>query len=353
MYTLLIREKFDFEPVRIYIAYKLKDILKNAELTSISVRDQIPDYQLMINKEKMEYEEMIFDIQERNFLENTKIELKITSETKNLETIKNFVINCHDWLKNEYRFQLKSNSEIQVYHFNYSKADWAFTSCIKKRSLDTVFYDYKMQINQKIGCFLEDDNSAKNFIVLLLGEHGTGKSTLIHALASYHDLQLAHYDLAQYLGGLTSIFNRLPKKSTLSIDNIDEVYAKTVKEDAYYTYSSFCSALDSFSENNCLIFLTASNRTNIDLHLLRKIDVVVEMPICKKNTTYEMIRYWRPKIDDEKIKQISEMAISRSCAPATLIKVLQYRDQTDPEFDFDDFEKMCNFHQDESKKMFN
>ncbi len=354
MYRLQLKSDVHCDCVRACLALLLRDSIYDATLVSSLARDRLADLHLQIDG-KVDYDGMQIQVIEKQNWRRDSIHLLITSETRDLMHMRSFVSACEKWYYDTWRPSIGPRECLQIYTWWNNNNDWMLSNCIEKKKLDTIFFDKKPYLDGQINKFLKASSTGspadRTKIILLHGASGTGKTALMQAIASKHSLAMAQMDLGVYHSRIEVMIRRLPLDNMLCIEDIDSLYLKDTKNDAAVSLSKLCSSLDDFSElKHLLIFMTATNVSNIDTRLRRKIDIVIDMPACRLPTAEGLFKLYRPDMTPVQISLAAKQVVSQFIVPATLEKYL--RGAASDEFVFEDFKHLCDFHKDSSVSLY-
>jgi mitochondrial chaperone BCS1 len=168
---------------------------------------------------------------------------------------------------------------------------------------------------------------------LLHGQPGTGKTSLVTALASEMALNVCTLSLAspsvtdEKIGNLLS---SVPPRSVILIEDIDAFFRARDKVDAQVkvSYSGFINALDGVAAHEgSVVFLTTNHPELIDEAAIRsgRVDFRLELGLCDRHQLYWMFRKF---FDDEvAATRFADSLPENHFAPATLQeRLLKARD---------------------------
>ncbi len=228
---------------------------------------------------------------------------------------------------NEFRYQ-EQEADLSIY--NFSKEWYRFTS-IKKRSLNTVCIDKDIKAHAvaTIERFVErpewflEKGLAHKIIYLLEGEPGTGKSTLVKALASHFNRSICIMDLSVMNNGLLQFaFSTLPKDALLLIEDVDAATKvvesreapppkPSVSHDAVapslsldlgsmggLTLAGLLNALDGIIPlDDAIVFMTTNHLEKLDKALIRKsrVDHIYHIGAMKNEQIHDYIALMYPE----------------------------------------------------------
>ena len=143
---------------------------------------------------------------------------------------------------------------------------------------------------------------------LFEGPPGTGKTSLIYAIASTYDLNISYLQITNELksSSLILAMRKIPPKSVLVIEDIDSVFNKREKTDTnqQINFSTLLNIIDGIlkPQDNILIIFTSNFKNNLDGALKRpgRIDEIITFSYAKKNQIKKMYKnYFLESSDDD------------------------------------------------------
>lgn len=167
---------------------------------------------------------------------------------------------------------------------------------VPKRSMDTIFMpeELKAKIINKIDAYIEsaaeyeDKEIPRHFGICFHGPAGTGKSSLIAALAHKYDRDIYYPDPSTLEKGstLTELFGTIRSGSLLVLEDFDTISSVKSREDKkpnknQFMLSKFLNVMDGIVTPKDLMFIITTNHyASLDDALKRpgRINLEVEMP---------------------------------------------------------------------------
>jgi chaperone BCS1 len=212
---------------------------------------------------------------------------------------------------------------------DWDNHSWRKTTSQRPAGLDSLAInnDIKDKFKNEFKFFMESKeefhrlNLPYKMTYLLHGVPGSGKTSLIRALASDYSLSIARINLNDFSDdGFYKAITKVPKKSIVLIEDFDSTSStkkrkinrdlidsdSDTKDDfetfSFLTLSGILNTLDGIvSLNECIIFLTTNNIGAIDEALYRtgRVDVIRELPKINEDVVSEYFEKLYPNIKDK------------------------------------------------------
>ena len=189
--------------------------------------------------------------------------------------------------------------------------NWSTLSRLPKRELDTIYLDQnkKDKIFNDLQNFFEREDEYNKFGIpykrnyLLEGVPGTGKSSLIFALASYFNLNIHIIHLGPKVDDCVfmSAINALPNNTILLLEDIDALFIDRKANDvnkSMVSFSGILNVLDGVGRKNKLItFMTSNYKDRLDKALIRpgRIDFIMNFDYSSEEQIKQMYNKFRPQ----------------------------------------------------------
>ena len=209
---------------------------------------------------------------------------------------------------------------IRYYNSNISKncipcyilhdTYWDRTNDILKRDINTIYLDdHKLEhiINDIDNFFNNKDKYHRLGIpykrnYLLCGSSGTGKTSLVRALASKYNKKLAYLYFSIDLTDDKFIhaINHLPNNCFLLLEDFDSlfIHRNNNEQKCNISFSSILNILDGvLTNNNQITFITTNHIDKLDSTLKRasRIDYILKFPHITKNQIIKMYNKYFPE----------------------------------------------------------
>jgi len=215
----------------------------------------------------------------------------------------------------------KDCSKVEVYKLD--EKSWVYAKDQPKRFMDSIFIEdqKKKELLERLDNFKNNEEWYKgNGIpyqlgVLLYGQAGTGKSSLIKVIASYLDYPIYYLDSSS-ISNIEYAVSSLPEKSLLVIEDIDSnsvthqrkeekenkdatiESANLLKDMMKASLSSILNSLDGiFSSHGRILIATTNHIEKLDNALIRpgRIDVKLEVNYINEEILTQFMNRFFPK----------------------------------------------------------
>lgn len=216
------------------------------------------------------------------------------------------------------------------------------TKYLPKRNIETVFSPEKNKIINHINnwkslrnIYIEHGITYKTGI-LLYGKPGTGKTSMVKAIASYYSMELIIINLSEVSVNprlITDGFDRAYSNSIVLLEDIDCVIGDRKDNQSTVTESNMMgvtkgslmqtllNSLDGISSSECIVFATTNYIDRLDSALIRpgRFDLLLEMEYFNKEVAEEYISSYNidPKEIIDKIElpvcpaQLQQLCLSK------------------------------------------
>ena len=230
------------------------------------------------------------------------LEMKIQLENKeDISTILNYAnkIYCENYLNDD----LEDYNTVTMFVFDEY---WENNGKKNKRSIDSIYIPKKLKsdlINEfelfeskKYITRLEKLGITRKKVIMLEGPPGTGKSSLIMAIASRLERDIAYFSFTPEITDtkLIKSMQNAPDDSIIVLEDIDCLFEERKVNDTNknsITFSALLNCLDGLiCKNGMIVIATTNHIDKLDPALIRsgRVDKVVSLTYMKKNEIYEM-----------------------------------------------------------------
>lgn len=230
------------------------------------------------------------------------LEMKIQLENKeDISTILNYAnkIYCENYLNDD----LEDYNTVTMFVFDEY---WENNGKKNKRSIDSIYIPKKLKsdlINEfelfeskKYITRLEKLGITRKKVIMLEGPPGTGKSSLIMAIASRLERDIAYFSFTPEITDtkLIKSMQNAPDDSIIVLEDIDCLFEERKANDTNknsITFSALLNCLDGLiCKNGMIVIATTNHIDKLDPALIRsgRVDKVVSLTYMKKNEIYEM-----------------------------------------------------------------
>jgi chaperone BCS1 len=253
---------------------------------------------------------------EINGISKTPFRLTITTENNdNVDIIKDYLEHCKAIFLEEILEKRKTESKISCYIWDDY---WEVFSKKHKRSIKSLCFADNKHINllNEVKDFLTKSTEEEyldygipyKYNILLEGYPGTGKSSLIHALASELDMNMATITFDPEMTDLKFMraMKRIPEDTIISIEDLDVLFKKRKENEitSPLTFSGLLNTLDGpGSPHRQIIIMTTNYCCNLDSALKRpgRVDKTIHFDYSNKEQIQLIFNKFYKKEDKETI----------------------------------------------------
>jgi hypothetical protein len=231
---------------------------------------------------------------EVNGISKIHYQLKLISD--NIDIIKDFIKNSKELYFKDIVEKKKIKNKINCYIWdeywdNYNRKSFRpiNTLCFSKNIHYKLLEDIKIFLSKDVEKEYTEYGIPYKYNILLEGYPGTGKSSIIHCLASELNMNIASISFDEKMNDLALIkaIKRLPAGTILCLEDIDVLFKKR-KENEFnssLTFSGLLNILDGpASINKQIIIMTTNYCCNLDSALIRpgRIDNIIHFDYADK-----------------------------------------------------------------------
>ena len=271
----------------------------------------------------------------------TTIKLSTLKSNNGLQLLENFMDFLKDYYDDNILYQKGKKNEVIIQSWNtYS---WETSNTKIKRDIKTVYLpnDIKDDIVKRIDIFLDINTKTKyencgipyKLNLLLGGYPGTGKTSLIFALASKYDYNISIMSFTNKVDDLSFIkaLQKIPNKTFLILEDIDCLF-KERKGDDYrnsVTFTAIINGLDGlYSKNGLITFMSTNYIENLDVALIRpgRVDYQYKFDYMEKYCMESMFNVFFPELESEFHKFYKKIQNKKVLSSAIQQYLFKYND---------------------------
>jgi len=266
--------------------------------------------------------------------------------TQSFEHVYGFV----DMISN---LQIPTSGENELNLFCWLENSWSYSRIFCPRQLDTIYFHRKNEIVHALDQFLNDTdqqnlyktlNIPYKFICMFHGLPGTGKSSLIRALASHFGYHICMVKHSQDMddNSLERMISRRKEKSFLVFEDIDCIFNQREMVGSHsknnISYSGILNMLDGIGNyNQFVVFITTNHLKNLDSAFKRRVDLFIEFEYVRRNELVEMFGRFFPDAPSGAAAEFWSMIRNKSLTVNMIEKYFLYclRKKLTPPADLD------------------
>ena len=186
--------------------------------------------------------------------------------------------------------------------FTWAFGKWTFYQSKPKRYKNSIYLPKDIDIFEDIHKFINNEKLYSTLqipptrLYLLEGLPGTGKTSLIHSIASEYNFSIAMLELESFFDPteIKRAFKDLPKNCIIVIEDIDSLF-KDREAVSNVSFSSYSNILDGLTaQNNFIMVCTTNYVKNIDSALKRRMDRIYHFSYAKPE---QLLRFGITKED--------------------------------------------------------
>ena len=283
-------------------------------------KDKIINYRLPFGDSFLKYKDNAIHVHitstEPSVVEKEVINVYSLMELScdNEEILKEFIMAARDHYLNIILDKKKEPCKVTVFVWDDY---WEVLHKHPERSLDTIYLadNVKETIVEKIKNFINPDTETiykslgipYKMNILLEGYPGTGKTSIIYAIASYLKLNVAilNFDKEMTDYKFMRALRRIPENTVLILEDIDVIFKERKENDSSsssLTFSGVLNGLDGIASSyKQIVFMTTNYKCNLDKALYRpgRIDASVHFDYATQSQIHKMFNKFFPKRESE------------------------------------------------------
>ena len=236
-------------------------------------------------------------------------------------------------------------SEYQLTCFVYDVDFWTKLNKIYKRDINTLCFDKNEHLDllKSINDFLSEESEQEyrslgipyKMNILLEGYPGTGKTSLIFAIASSLNMNISMISFDSKMNdiALMKAIKRVPENSIIVFEDIDVLFKDRKDNDTYkgISFSGLLNCLDGFcSAYKQIIFMTTNFCCNLDIALKRpgRVDYSIHFDYATKNQKKKLFHKFckeNHKEEKEFLKKLNSLKVTTAVYSSTFFQTGKIR----------------------------
>lgn len=245
-------------------------------------------------------------------LSNESIYLSNTSIELGCDKVECIELLITDAIKYHYQdLNIKTEKdELKILQYEFDR--WEEMDRIKKRKLESIFLptSIKQDIIDDLSNFYDERYKERynelgivhSKVYMFHGPPGTGKTSLVHSLASFFNMQIALICMDNHMTdkSLKKLFERLPSKTVLLFEDVDCLFhdRDTTNTKNMITYSGLLNVLDGVvKKEEIVIILTTNYLEKLDKALKRRCDLIIKFNHACKSEIKQCYEYYYPDMN--------------------------------------------------------
>lgn len=273
---------------------------------------------------------------------NTLIRLKYSYYDKPLATsttidvFKHLVISNNEeecllesFIKEAREYQLESKNTHKIICYMMTHGTWRILSNQDKRQMKTIYLEQSLKddLIKDLHNFLNHPQIYQTYGIpykrnyLLEGIPGTGKTSLILAVASYFNMNIGILSLNKDLDDysfMKSISN-IPDDTILVLEDIDALFDDD--RETCLSFSGLLNILDGLArQNKLIIFMTTNhiNKLNKSLKRAGRVDYKIHFDFCNQTQIKTIMNSFFPNLNSNTVNDFMTQTKTLKLTPAML-----------------------------------
>lgn len=245
----------------------------------------------------------------------------VLSHPDNMEILEDFLSHAREYEKQ------KEMNKVICYMMTHGV--WRILSKQDKRELDTIYLEEKVKVDfiTDIQYFLDNPELYEQFGIpykrnyLLEGIPGTGKTSLILAVASYFNMNIGIVSLNKDLDDFTFMksISNIPDDTILVLEDVDSLFDED--RENCLSFSGLLNTLDGLARQRKLIIFMTTNyvdKLNTSLKRAGRVDYEIHFDYCDSTQIKIILGRFFPNLNSTIILRFLEKIQNLKITPAML-----------------------------------